>query len=138
MVGRPLWPICLNIVFKYRGADEHLISNAIINIPEQTTSIDFQDLWNNHLRSNNPGVICPMCFNGLKQIIKYDFGPANYLLMSFVNGIDEDGIKLAQFITNHPEEYYRLQGTLASGYKTCENISRHMLEGYYSDISRAI
>jgi hypothetical protein len=51
-----------------------------------------------------------MCNNGLRKILNYDFLANKYLMLSFVNGVDENGIKLSQLIQNHPEDRLQLHG----------------------------
>lgn len=83
---------------------------VILNIP-QINDVSFGDIWNNHLWENNYDMCCPMCASsGLKRILHYGFDTNKYLMLSFVQGVTDDGILMPKTIANHPDESFRLQG----------------------------
>jgi hypothetical protein len=108
---------------------------VILNIPNRPGDISFGDLWHGHLWENNYEMFCPMCASGgLKRILKYHFAENNYLLLSFVHGVSENGIQLSRSIVEHPEEAFRLQGMISLLVGGLNIDFRNVLEGYSCDL----
>ena len=80
-------------------------------MPDHLNRVEYRALLAEQMWDYSEDRHCRYCANGgVMRILKYDFDKNKYLMLRYVNGVDENGRNLLQQIDNHPESVFQLQG----------------------------